>query len=161
MFRAEIDLGHFVTEHQKEISDALQEAIYDTLDDLGVDYQVLVASVSEVEDGDPSENGIGGFRGGDPDTSRKGAIDVYPRSGSHRHAALLSIARSGAKGRTYAEVEEDTGIKGIWKRISELKEGGWVVPFGERLVRETGSRADIYHLTKRGQRYIRDKEHVL
>jgi hypothetical protein len=157
-----IDLGHFITEDAPAISRDLQNAIYDTLDDLGLEYRVITAAISNMDelfgDGEaPDKNDIGGFRADDPSTSQKGAIDAYPRSGSQRWTALTVIADS-PYGMTYMDVEVRTGIKGIWKRISELKEGGWVTTKGTRNIPETGSDGDVYVATPKALRYIMDKE---
>lgn len=88
------------------------------------------------------------FRNTDPDTSRRGARDVASRARSHRMRALGAIVHAH-RGLTYAEVETVTGIRGIWKRLSELKHDGWIEVVGERLVPETGSRASVYRATSR------------
>jgi hypothetical protein len=89
-----------------------------------------------------------GYRGSDPETSRQGAFDAWPRVGTQRSDALNAIIRAGRRGLCYAEVEQQTGINGVWKRISELKQGHWIVPCGlTRDVPETGSRAEVYIAT--------------
>ena len=135
----------------------IQNSIYDTLDEIGVDYRVEEVSISEDQALKPDENHIGGFKANGSDTSRNGAIDAYPRSGSQRWKALLCIAKS-PNGMTYMEVEHATGVRGIWKRISELKEGEWVEANGERFIPETASLGDIYFATDKAVRYITEKE---
>lgn len=92
----------------------------------------------------PDENRPGGARSTDPSTSRRAALDAEPRTGSQRRAALDAIRSSGQRGMTYYEVEVATGVDGIWKRLSELKQGGWIEVAGQRLVEATGSEADVY-----------------
>lgn len=106
----------------------------------------------------PDRNAVGGARGGDPDTSKKAAFDIYPRSGSYRHRALLAVARAGARGATYDEVADATGIEGVWKRLSELKQGGWLTTSGHRKVGSTGSDADVYVLTPKAESWLLRKE---
>jgi len=93
------------------------------------------------------ENQLPGFRGTDPDTSRKGAFDAYPRTGSDRLCALdvVWVCREDG-GATYEDVVQATGNKGAWKRLSELKQGGWIIAEGARKV-SSGSQASIYYPT--------------
>lgn len=95
-----------------------------------------------------------GFRRTDPDTSRQAALDAYPRASTHRRYALNAIIRSGATGMTYYDVEKDTGINGVWKRLSELKQGGFIKHDGDRVrvVPKTGSNAEVYVATKKALR---------
>lgn len=55
-------------------------------------------------------------------------------------------------GVTYEDVVNLTKNKGAWKRLSELKQGGWIVAVGTREV-STGSQASIYFPTLKA--YIR------
>jgi len=102
--------------------------------------------------GDPAKNHLPGFRRTDPTTSRKAALDVYPRTGNQRGRALVAIIKSPS-GATYAEVQAETSVNGIWKRISELKQNGWIEARGRRVVPETGSEADVYFPTERAIRW--------
>jgi hypothetical protein len=79
-------------------------------------------------------NDIGGFRATDPSTSRRSAIDIYPKTGSMRGRAFAVILAAGDRGATVSEVIASTGIphQTISTRLSELKRGGWVVARGER-----------------------------
>lgn len=157
-FDLRVDLGDFPPDEAPELQKELEVALYDILDELGFEYQVLKARVDTVTESlAPDANHIGGFREGDPDTSRKGALDAYPRSGSQRWRALLTI-HAAPDGLNYAEVESRTGIKGIWKRISELKDGGWVVARGERFIPESQSMGDVYYTTEKAEKYIKDRE---
>lgn len=106
----------------------------------------------------PARNRRGGSRNSDPDTSKRGGVDVYPRSGSQRWMALMAIAVAGDRGATYGDVEDATKIRGVWKRISELKQGGWIETSGTRVIEETGSEGDVYILTDRAKRYLSHKE---
>jgi hypothetical protein len=107
---------------------------------------------------EPGRNELPGFRSSDPDTSRQGAFDAYPRSGTHRLRALDVVWRRRAfGGATYEDVETATSIKGVWKRLSELKQGGWVRVEGTRKV-STGSQADIYYPTLKSHIWRRKHE---
>jgi hypothetical protein len=102
---------------------------------------------------DPGQNLLPGWHRDDPDTSKLGAFDAYPRSGTHRLLALDVVWGHRFDGVTYEDVERITGVRGIWKRLSELKQGGWIIPKGTRKV-STKSQADIYYPTmKTFQRY--------
>jgi hypothetical protein len=120
----------------------------------GADYRTLhdLRDEFDVELEDPSKNGPGGFRHSDPNTSRKAAFDVLPRTGSQRLRALQAVAVASPGGYTYEEVEQATGISGVWKRLSELKQGGWIRVIGQRKIESTGSEGDIYALTEKGWR---------
>lgn len=134
------------------------EAIYYKLDEWGNriddDLEDLVAEFDTREGDDPGRNRLPGFRGGDPSTSRKAALDAYPRSGSNRFAALRAVWSLRQHGATYEDVGGVTGINGVWKRLSELKQGGWIESRGTRKV-STGSEADIYYPTQKTKDYYR------
>jgi hypothetical protein len=61
-----------------------------------------------------------GARTTDPDTSKLAALRQRPRSGTQR-ARILEALEAGPL--TAREIEMRTGIRGAWKRISELKAG--------------------------------------
>lgn len=172
VFTGVVDLGEMDEAEATDLNREIQLALYDILDDREIDYHTLTLSVIDSdkalvdyqEESKKSvvdlleEDAIGGFRGSDPDTSRKGALDVYPRSASYRHQALIAIAKSGDRGMTYEEVEEKTGINSVWKRLSELRDGGWIYEAGERVVKSTGSQATIWKMTQKAERHIETKE---
>ena len=97
----------------------------------------------------PDAAALGGFRADDPDTSRQGAIDAYPRTGTQRAKILAAIEGAGEHGLTWGEVEKATGIASCWKRISELVEGGWVKALDDetRVIEQTGSKGQVYVAT--------------
>lgn len=95
-----------------------------------------------------------GFRKSDPSTSQKAALEALPRAKSQRRKVLSVIVESGDQGATYADVEENTGINGCWKRISELRQGGWVSDSGnERFNGHTGSYATVWVATQKALEY--------
>jgi hypothetical protein len=157
-FTGLINLGHFDDRDREEINADLQNAIYDVLDDHGVQYRVLQAEIVEV--GDPSANGMGPFASGS-ETSRAAAISNYPRSGSQRHRVLLTIAR-GQHGATADEIAEEMGVglNSVRPRIVELREGGWIKDTRMTRKTPTGADATVMVLTTKGQRYVNDKEYV-
>lgn len=118
--------------------------------------QRAIALLIDIE-AKPDENAPGGSRPSDPDTSRRAAWVHYPKSGSQRHRALLAIARAGAKGATASEVGGTTGIPGVWKRVSELKRGGWVIVDGGRYA-ENGHYAEVYKISAKGEVWIGQRE---
>ncbi len=160
VFTGVVDLGQLDDDQTEALNREIQLALYDILDERGIDYHTLVLRVIDGDKAvaDYEEKEIGGFRGSDPDTSRKGALDVYPRSASYRHKALIAVARSGDRGMTYEEVEQKIGINSIWKRLSELRDGGWIYEGGERVVKSTGSQATIWKITPKAERHIETKE---
>lgn len=144
----------------------LKSEIYDLFDDAGVAYKTVAIGFVNDEESlndlldkqDPEKARLPGFRSTDPDTSRKGAIDAYPRVKSQRHKALIAIAKAGDHGLTDEEVEEKVGIEGVWKRCSELVQGGFVEEAGERRVKKSGSMGRVLKLTPRGEKYVEVKE---
>lgn len=122
--------------------------------------QLLIRDFAKEEEA-PDKNKLGGFRKSDPSTSRKAAMQHYPRSGSQRHKALIYIAAmsvNGRQGATYEDVQNATGINGVWKRLSELSEAGWIEIKGERMIEDTGSMGGVYFVTEKGLRWIRANE---
>lgn len=167
VFTAIVDLSEIDSAEAKDLQSEIQNAVYDLLDEAGVGYKSILLRVVNADEalddylkehGGPGADAIGGFRDGDLDTSRKGAVDAYPRSGNHRHKILIAIAKSGDQGMTYEEVEETTGIKNAHKRISELSQGDWVQSAGERMAKKTGSMSNIWVITNRAERWIETKE---
>jgi B-block binding subunit of TFIIIC len=125
-----------------EIPIAVLCDVEDVLDDAKVSYRV--------EDVDPTRNAIGGFRRGDPTTSRLAALQAFPRTGNQRHKALLAIAAAGTRGATAYELEQATGInyRSLTPRIGELKAGGWVAAKGARLG-NMGAQQEVLVATQR------------
>lgn len=88
----------------------------------------------------------GGARRTDPATSQRAAQAAAPKMGTHRWAVLAAVG-DAPDGLTAREVLDATGIDGVWKRCSELKEDGFLVPRGERFVAKTGNDQEVLHLT--------------
>jgi hypothetical protein len=70
-------------------------------------------------------------RASDPSTSHAGAKAIEPKRNTQASQALAMYRAYGAKGLTDAELERFLGIRGIWKRASDLRNVGLIVPNGE------------------------------
>jgi hypothetical protein len=88
-------------------------------------------------------------RRSDPTTSKKAGAMNAPGRDSLRGRALEAIRLSGERGLTAREVQTKTGIEGIWKRISELKQGGYIRATGTRTDPGTGAESDVFVVTSR------------
>jgi hypothetical protein len=109
----------------------------------------------------PDDDNLGGFVAGSS-TSRKAALDNYPRSGSQRFAVLAAIAGAGEQGMTRDEaaVWLSKPINSVTARITELVQGGFVRQ-DDRRTRKTrnGSDAAVLVLTEKGHSgYVRTLE---
>lgn len=69
-------------------------------------------------------------RADDPATSHAAAKRIEPKRGTLASQAL-AMYRAYPKGLTDAELEAYTGLKGIWKRCSDLRNAGLIRPTGE------------------------------
>lgn len=86
-------------------------------------------------------------RNSDPATAKLVALQNEPKRESQRGRALAAIRGAGMHGLTAHEVERETGIDGIWRRISELKQGGHIVAIGTRTDPTTGAGGDVFRTT--------------
>lgn len=97
----------------------------------------------------PDRKALGAFQR-ESSTSRKAALDNYPRSGTQRERILKLVALHAEDGRTRDElcVALELDVSSVNPRISELKEGGWIEQDGDR-TRKTrrGSEAAVMVLT--------------
>lgn len=95
-------------------------------------------------------NRLGHWHGGDPLTSREAARKNYPRSGSQRRRVFDAVVAAGERGATAAELAIATGMKGAAsgssaaKRLSELKQDGWVAATDRTRPTEQGGEAIVY-----------------
>lgn len=78
---------------------------------------------------------------------REGPANVL-RAGTHRHRALLCFA---ARAMIAEDVKIETGVDGIWKRVSDLKNMGFIKPTGETRLSREGREADILEITDAGR----------
>ena len=77
---------------------------------------------------------------------REGAANVV-RQGSHRHRALKVFRHTDA---TADEVQIVTDIDGIWKRVSDLKNLGFVEPTGRTRLSRAGREQEVLTITDAG-----------
>lgn len=82
-----------------------------------------------------------GARSSDPDTSKLAALRQQPRSGSQRARILEALQRRSPTALSARQIENLTGIKGAWKRISELRQGGHI--YEASVVRDPITGADV------------------
>lgn len=88
-------------------------------------------------------------RTADPDTSKRAALRQAPRSGSQRGRILDALREHGPM--SSREIEEQTGIAGAWKRVSELKQGGHICELRIERDDQTGTDVTVYALADRTQ----------
>lgn len=119
--------------------------------------QEMPEAASAIDD-DPDRNELGGFRQDEGDTSRRAALDNYPRSGNQRHQILMAVFRAGSHGMTFDEVRQQNDIYSADRRMSELVDGGWL----ERTERERrtqhGSMANVMICSQKATEWIRVRE---
>jgi hypothetical protein len=111
---------------------------------------------------DATKDRLGKFARSSP-TSRKAALDNYPRSGTQRMEVLHRVARAGSDGATRDQLVQWLGKPPnvITPRVKELVEGGWL----ERKLHEdrspavrrtrAGSDAEVLVLTFRARQELR------
>lgn len=119
------------------------------LDELGVavgeQFVVAPLAVLQVEDGAVRA------RATDPQTSRDAARALgVGRAGSHRHTVMLLILGAEPYGLTSRELTVRVNFD-AWKRLSELKDRGFVRASGQRRATDRGSEADVYVATERAR----------
>jgi hypothetical protein len=97
------------------------------------------------------------FRSADPATSAMGAEDVKPRK---RSQAMLLLAEYLHGGLTDEEAGIATGLASkpkccYWKRCSELRANGLIVPTGETRPSSAGSAMQVCEITEEGKEALR------
>lgn len=92
----------------------------------------------------------------DPDTSlasdallrrREGNANTI-RKGTHRHRALVCFS---AYPHTADEIQTLTGIQGVWKRVSDLKNMGFIAPTGHTRSSRSGREQEVLEITDAGR----------
>lgn len=148
-----IDLGDLDDWTRERINTGINDRIYDLLDELDIDYHVFTSMVVDADAVADSHlnRKIGRWHRDDPDTSRRAALDNYPRFASQMHVALVEVAKSGSAGATYAELVERTGIASMMQRLTDLKQNGLVIENGIERMTPRGSAAKAYVLTEEGK----------
>lgn len=94
------------------------------------------------------------------ETSRKAALDNYPRAGSQRRRVLLEIARGQEHGRTREELAtrlelDDNSVR---PRVVELVNGGFIRETDKTRPTKAGSEASVLALTMKGMLALRDHD---
>lgn len=70
------------------------------------------------------------------------------RPGTHRHRALLCFSR---RDMIAEEVKLETGVDGIWKRVSDLKNMGFIAPTGRTRLSREGRESEVLEITEAGR----------
>jgi hypothetical protein len=94
---------------------------------------------------DPAADALGAFSGNAPDTSRKAALDNYPRSGSQRLMVLEKVMATGLRGLTRDDISVITELPPnvATPRVKELVEGGWLDETDRTRKTRSGSEATV------------------
>lgn len=102
---------------------------------------------------DPSTPTIGASRASDPPTSKKAGEAHVVTKGSHRYAVLEAFARFqdvDPPGLTAEQAADEAGLdprSSPWKRVSELRQWGWLEPTGELRTTLSGAEATVLALS--------------
>lgn len=104
----------------------------------------------------PGESKLGPFAR-DSATSRKAALDAYPRQGSQRSRIIGSLAMEGGATREELAIRLALSENTIRPRVRELIDGGWIEESDHTRPTTRGSDATILELTHkaRDERAIR------
>lgn len=98
-------------------------------------------------------------RTADPSTSKRAADDARPRISPQKVTLLECYEFAGSDGLTDEEAGDHSGLSAnrrccYWKRCSELRQAGFIVPAGERLS-SAGSAQRVCRITEAGSRVLR------
>lgn len=96
------------------------------------------------------------FRSADPITSVKAGGDVKPRRATQ---AMLLLAEYQHGGLTDEEAGTASGLAlkpkcCYWKRCSELRAGGLIIPTGETRLSSAGSAMQVCEITEEGRQAL-------
>lgn len=119
------------------VEEGLKHAIYDFLDESGIDYHVVDMRLQEEK---IEKRGPFKARTTDPDTSKAAAVASLPRQGTQRDLLLECVVDSESRGLTAEEAARNAGIRlnAASTRMSELVRGEFIKDSGER--RKTSGR---------------------
>lgn len=111
----------------------------------------------------PDRVTIGAFHGpaaGAPETERRAALEVYPRTGTCRRRVLDAIALASERGMTDEELSLELRMRlyTAAPRRNELLNDGWIEDSGARRPTTTGARATVWVLTAAGRAQWRPQE---
>lgn len=154
-------------------SDLTRFGVAYVLDGQRIDPSRVTVYTPQAELSDPDERQLGGFVRSS-ETSRKAALDAYPRQGSQRWRILDAYyerAKTGPldggvawRGWTRHELAVALGMResSVAARVIELVRGEWLKPLlyeGEPVTRKTnsGSDAAVLVLTEKALRELRER----
>ena len=95
-------------------------------------------------------------RHSDPETSHLAAKSVKLRAGTQQARLLVAYDCASLRGLTDQEAGEMTGLInqsgcGYWKRCSELRQAGYIVPTGETRISQANEQQRVYVITLLGR----------
>ena len=101
-------------------------------------------------------NGWLGVRANDPDTSSKAAQNLGVRAGSQRE---LLLSRYAVADMTDEEAGHASGLAMLpkccyWKRCSELRQAGYIIPTGEVRHSSAGVDQQVCEITQAGRNVL-------
>lgn len=83
------------------------------------------------------------------------------RPGTHRHRALQCfLFDTYGVNLTADEVQVQTSIEGIWKRVSDLKTMGFIAPTGHTRRSRSGREQDVLEITQTGREALNSLQRV-
>lgn len=126
------------------------------LDKIGA-HEGVCFRVELAPDEDIDQDKLGGFVR-DSETSRKAALDNFPRAKSQRRRVLEFTLYRRDVGCTADEAEAAIGLppQSGSARMVELKQWGWVEPNGEQRPTRNGSMAAVMIATPKARDYEPD-----
>lgn len=148
----------------------IQKRVLVDHDEDKIRHAIEAMEIAPVEDGEKAElnprvQQLGKFARRS-ETSRAGALDNYPRSGSQRDRVLRHVLVSGERGMTREELEQATGLGGntIRPRVRELIDGSWLrvrandMDGAVALRRKTamGNWSEVLEATEKARAYARN-----
>lgn len=95
----------------------------------------------------------------DSSTSRRAALDNYPRAGSQRHRIIEALYRAYRGELTRDGIAEELGLQhqSVDPRVLELIRGGWVQETPREKPTRTGSKAKLLELTSKARAHITNR----
>lgn len=108
--------------------------------------QLTIHDVPHARRGDPRTSVVSGLQ---TEAEEGTTSTLKPNSTKHVALAYLSLLP-----RTAIEVERASGKRGIWKRVSDLKNADLIEAAGTRRDPETKREGIVWQVTERGQRVI-------
>lgn len=129
------------------------------LDIMGYTNGTIGCTTPTIEDraesalSDPSENQLGPFVR-DSETSRKAALDAYPRQGNQRSRILGKLRSSGPATREELAVLLMLSENTIRPRVKELIEGGWIEETDHTRETSRGSEATLLDVTRKAREHF-------